>query len=59
MFGKESTYTAKTDVQFVNTGQGVEIIYGRGSAIQYREGHYKIELYSEGFKIGDGNFDIK
>ena len=59
MFGKESTYTAKTDVQFINTGQGVEIIYGRGSAIQYREGHYKIELYSEGFKIGEGNFDIK
>jgi hypothetical protein len=59
MFGKESTYTAKTDVQFVNTGQGVEIIYGRGSAIQYREGHYKIELYSEGFKIGEGSFDIK
>ncbi len=59
MFGKESTYTAKTDVQFQNTGQGVEIIYGRGSAIQYREGHYKIELYSEGFKIGEGSFDIK
>ena len=59
MFGKESTYTAKTDIQFANTGQGVEIIYGRGSAIQYREGHYKIELYSEGFKIGDGSFDIK
>jgi hypothetical protein len=59
MFGKESTYTAKTDIQFQNTGQGVEIIYGRGSAIQYREGHYKIELYSEGFKIGEGSFDIK
>lgn len=59
MFGKESTYTAKTDVQFVNTGQGVEIVYGRGSAIQYREGHYKIELFSEGFKIGEGSFDIK
>jgi hypothetical protein len=59
MFGKESTYTAKTDLQFQNTGQGVEIIYGRGSAIQYREGHYKIELYSEGFKIGEGSFDIK
>jgi hypothetical protein len=59
MFGKESTYTAKTDVQFQNTGQGVEITYGRGSAIQYREGNYKIELYSEGFKIGQGSFDIK
>jgi hypothetical protein len=59
MFGKESTYTAKTDIQFKNTGQGVEIIYGRGSAIQYREGHYKIELFSEGFKIGEGSFDIK
>jgi len=59
MFGKESTYTAKTDIQFQNNGQGVEIVYGRGSAIQYREGHYKIELYSEGFKIGEGSFDIK
>ena len=59
MFGKESTYTAKTDIQFQNTGQGVEIVYGRGSAIQYREGNYKIELYSEGFKIGQGSFDIK
>lgn len=59
MFGKESTYTAKKDIQFQNNGQGVEIIYGRGTAIQYREGHYKIELYSEGFKIGEGNFDIK
>jgi hypothetical protein len=59
MFGKESTYTAKTDIQFQNTGQGVEIVYGRGSAIQYREGHYKIELFSEGFKIGEGSFDIK
>lgn len=59
MFGKESTYTAKTDIQFQNNGQGVEIVYGRGSAIQYREGHYKIELYAEGFKIGEGSFDIK
>ena len=59
LFGKESTYTAKKDIQFQNNGQGVEIIYGRGTAIQYREGHYKIELYAEGFKIGEGNFDIK
>lgn len=59
LFGKESTYTTKKDIQFQNNGQGVEIIYGRGSAIQYREGHYKIELYAEGFKIGEGSFDIK
>lgn len=59
LFGKETTYTAKKDIQFQNNGQGVEIIYGRGSAIQYREGHYKIELFSEGFKIGDGSFDVK
>jgi hypothetical protein len=59
LFGKESTYTTKKDIQFQNNGQGVEIIYGRGTVIQYREGHYKIELYAEGFKIGDGSFDIK
>lgn len=59
LFGKESTYTVKKDIQFQNNGQGVEIIYGRGTAIQYREGHYKIELYADGFKIGEGSFDIK
>lgn len=59
LFGKESTYTVRKDIQYQNNGQGVEIIYGRGTAIQYREGHYKIELYAEGFKIGEGSFDIK
>lgn len=59
LFGKESTYTIKKDIQYQNNGQGVEIIYGRGTAIQYHEGHYKIELYAEGFKIGEGSFGIK
>jgi FtsZ-binding cell division protein ZapB len=59
LFGKESAYTIKKDIQFQNNGQGVEVIYGRGTVIQYREGHYKIELYAEGFKIGEGSFDIK
>jgi hypothetical protein len=59
LFGKESTYTVKKDVHFQNNGQGVEIIYGRGAGIQYRAGRYGIELYAEGFKIGEGNFDIK
>ncbi len=59
MFGKETTYTTKKEIQFTNTGQGVEMIYGRGGNIEYRAGHYAIELYSEGFKIGEGSFEVK
>ncbi|WP_044173348.1 hypothetical protein [Flectobacillus major] len=59
LFGKEANYTAKKEIFFQNNGQGVEIIYNRGNAIQYRSGHYKIELFAEGFAIGNGSFDIK
>jgi hypothetical protein len=59
LYGKESTYTVKKDIVFQRGGQNVEIVYGKGSGIQYRMGHYGIELYCEGFKIGDGFFDIK
>ncbi|MBP6385609.1 MAG: hypothetical protein KA313_02250 [Pseudarcicella sp.] len=57
--GKETTFTTKKDVTYTNNDQAVDIIYGRGNAVVYRPGHYRTELYSEGFKIGEGSFDIK
>lgn len=57
--GKEMTFTAKKDILYQNTGQAVEIIYARGAATIYRVGHYLVEIYCEGYKIGTGSFDVK
>ena len=55
--GKEMAYTTKGTVSYTNNDQNVEMLYSRGST--YRPGAYTVELYSEGFKIGTGNFTIK
>lgn len=55
--GKETVYTAKQTVMYDNSGQNVDFIYSRGT--NYEKGKYSIELYSEGFSIGRGSFEIK
>ncbi len=55
--GKEMVYTAKQTIMYDNSGQDVDFIYARGS--NYGKGKYAIELYSEGFSIGRGTFDVK
>ena len=55
--GKEMVYTAKQTVSYDNSGQNVDFIYSRGSS--YAKGKYAIELFSEGFSIGRGTFDVK
>jgi hypothetical protein len=50
-------YTAKQSVMYDNSGQNVDFIYSRGS--NYSKGKYNIELYSEGFSIGRGIFEVK
>jgi hypothetical protein len=55
--GKEVGYSVKQGIPFENNDQKVEILYGKGSA--YKAGKYNIELYSEGFKIGNGAFEVK
>ena len=59
IFGQNSYYTVKKAVFFQNNGQGVEMLYHRDSAMPYRTGRYKVELYAEGFKIGESGFSIK
>lgn len=56
--GKELIYSSKQTVSFNNTGQSVDIFYGRGG-IPMKDGKYSIELYAEGFKIGEGDFTVK
>jgi prefoldin subunit 5 len=55
--GKETVYTAKQTILYSNSGQTVEYIYNRGS--NYEKGNYKIELYADGFRIGQTSFTIK
>ncbi|WP_128544652.1 cell division protein ZapB [Larkinella soli] len=56
--GQEMVYTAKQPITYTNDGQEVSFIYGRGS-LPFKEGTHSIELYSEGFKIGQGEFTVK
>jgi hypothetical protein len=55
--GKELTYTAKQRIFYENNHQSVEFIYPRSSS--YKEGKHEIELYSEGFLIGLGMFEVR
>ena len=55
--GKETTYTARQKIAFDNSHQSVEFVYSRG--LPYREGKHIIELYAEGYRIGEGVFEVK
>jgi hypothetical protein len=55
--GKETVYTLKKREYYSNSHQLVEAVYARGQ--EYRQGKYTIELYCEGYKIGQGSFDVK
>ncbi len=55
--GKEMIYTTKQNVMYDNSGQNIDFVYSRGAS--YSKGRYAIELYSEGFSIGRGSFEVK
>jgi hypothetical protein len=56
--GKEIPYTTSQVVTYSNDNQEVAVLYSRGGVI-YKPGKYTIEMYSEGFSIGNGNFFVK
>jgi predicted nucleic acid-binding Zn-ribbon protein len=55
--GQEQGYTVSKDVMYSNNNQDVSILYDRDAA--FPSGKYTIELYSEGFSIGEGSFSVK
>ncbi|WP_375446034.1 hypothetical protein [uncultured Fibrella sp.] len=55
---KEMIYTAMQRIDYSNTGQQVSFTYGRGGQ-RFNEGRHTIEIYSEGFRIGQGEFTVK
>lgn len=54
---REMTFTAKQKILYDNSHQSVEFVYSRG--LSYKEGKHIIELYAEGYRIGEGVFEVK
>lgn len=55
--GQDALYTAKKTIDFNQTSQMVTIYWEKGS--DYPKGIYKVELYSDGLRIGNGQFELK
>ncbi|WP_232074223.1 hypothetical protein [Spirosoma aureum] len=55
--GREIGYSTRQSVPFENNDQQVDIFFRRDTS--YKPGSYTVELYSEGIRIGDGQFDVK
>ncbi|MGG7662460.1 hypothetical protein [Dyadobacter sp. BHUBP1] len=55
--GQEQAYTISKDIVYSNNNQDVSIMYDRDAP--FTSGKYTIELYSEGFSIGEGSFSVK
>jgi len=55
--GQETKYSTRETVAYQNNNQKVEMVYDNSA--QFRPGKYSIELYSEGYRIGGGNFVIR
>ncbi len=54
---QELAYTFSKDVAYGNNNQDVSILYDRTT--DFKSGNYKVELYSEGYYIGEGSFSVK
>ena len=55
--GQGMMYTAMQRFPFDNSRQQVDFVYGRGRP--FNEGRHTIELYCEGFRIGEGEFTVR
>ncbi len=55
--GKEEFYTAAQEILFDNTKQKLTYLYEKGS--EYAAGKYTVEIYSNDYKIGSGQFEMK
>ncbi|GAB3714570.1 hypothetical protein GCM10027592_54470 [Spirosoma flavus] len=56
--GQGMIYTATQRFNFDNSRQQVDFIFGRGGQ-RFNEGKHVVEIYCEGFRIGEGEFTVK
>ena len=55
--GKEEFYTAAQEILFDNTKQKLSFLYDKGS--EYPEGTYNLEVYTDDYLMGSGQFVVK
>jgi hypothetical protein len=55
--GNDAIYTMNQAIDFHNSGEKLTFTMLKG--FNYVPGVYKIDIYSEGYKIGDGSFKVK
>ena len=55
--GKEEFYTASQEILFDNTKQKLSFLYDKGS--EYAEGTYNLEVYTDDYMMGSGQFVVK
>ena len=55
--GKEEFYTAAQEVLFDNTRQKLTFLYDKGS--EYAPGNYTMEIYTDDYMMGRGEFVVK
>jgi hypothetical protein len=55
--GKEEFYTASQEILFDNTKQKLTFLYEKGS--EYASGTYTLEVYTDDYKMGSGQFTVK
>ena len=55
--GREEFYTASQEILFDNTQQKLSFLYEKGS--EYAAGTYTLEVYTDGYKMGSGQFIVK
>lgn len=55
--GETNQYTYSKEVNYTNNNQDVSILYDRSG--DFAKGNYVVQLYSEGFLIGEGTFSVK
>jgi len=55
--GREEFYTSAQEILFDNTKQKLSFVYEKGS--EYAAGNYKLEVYTDGYLMGKGNFIVK
>lgn len=55
--GQEMVYTTKQQVNYTNNRPMVEVVYPFNRP--EKKGKYNVELYAEGYKIGQGGFEVR
>lgn len=55
--GEHSKYSAREVISYTGGNEKIEMVYDYSN--QFRPGKYNIELFAEGYKIGNSNFVIR